>query len=170
MSSIPPKSEGRRRPVSVLALKLWEAAEALDHQLDNPAEMLELLVSAVAKGEQPSEPWQRLHDAAVRHDRVADVAFAYEGVLGDKRIRLMQPEQQAYVHLQAARFLSDTFGDVHGAATAAERALSAFPGSREAFAMLERLLSHDEGAPRLARLSDQRSRIRESTSAHQENV
>src|SRR5687767_14165599 len=104
MSSIPPKTDARRRPVSVLALKLWEAAEGLDHGLDKPSEMLELLVSAVAKGEQPTEPWQRLHDAAVAHDKVADLAFAYETALGDKRIKLMPPEQQAYVQLRAARF------------------------------------------------------------------
>ncbi len=150
MSSLPPKSEGRRRPVSVLALKLWEAAEALDVRLENPAEMLELLISAVAKGEQPSDPWKRLHDAAVKHDKVADLAFAYENSLGDKRIKLMPPEQQAYVHLQAARFFSEVFGDADGAAAAAERALHAVPGHAEAFAMLEQLLSHAEGGARLA--------------------
>ncbi len=150
MSSIPPKAEGRRRPVSVLALKLWEAAEALDVRLDNPGEMLDLLVSAVAKGEQPNDPWQRLHDAAVRHDKVADLAFAYENSLGDKRIKLMPPEQQAYVQLQAAHFFGEVFGDSDGAAAAAERALHAVPGHAEAFAMLERLLSRGDGGARLA--------------------
>ncbi|HEV8247285.1 MAG TPA: tetratricopeptide repeat protein, partial [Polyangiaceae bacterium] len=150
MSSVPPKSEGRRRPVSVLALKLWEAAEALEQRLDNPAEMLDLLVSAVAKGEQPSDAWQRLHEAAVKHDKVADLAFAYEHALGDKRIRLMPPEQQAYVHMQAAHFFADIFGDRDGAATAAERALHVVPGHAEAFALLERLLSDPAGAARLS--------------------
>ena len=74
MSTIPPTAEGRRRPVSVLALKLWEIAEALEQRLDNPAEVLEMLVTAVAKGEQPVDAWQRLHTAAQRHDKLAELA------------------------------------------------------------------------------------------------
>ncbi|HVJ21574.1 MAG TPA: tetratricopeptide repeat protein, partial [Polyangiaceae bacterium] len=136
--------------MSALALKLWEAAEALDQRLDDPAGVLDLLVSAVAKGEQPTEPWQRLHDAAVKYDRVADLAFAYEGTASDKRIKLMPPEQQAYVHLQAATFFNEAFGDREGAAAAAERALVAVPGHSTAFALLERLLTNTDGAPRLA--------------------
>lgn len=150
MSSMPPKMDARRRPGSVLSLKLWEAAEGLAYGLEKPSEMLELLVSAVAKGEQPNEPWQRLHDAAVAHDKVSDLAFAYEAVLGDKRIKLLPPEQQAYVHLRAARFFGEIFGDRDGAAQAAERALAIVPGHAEAFSMLEGLLSHVDGAARLA--------------------
>ena len=66
MTSFPPKTEARRRPVSVLALKLWEMAEALDERLDNPGEVLEILVSSAAKGEQAVETWERLHEAAQR--------------------------------------------------------------------------------------------------------
>ena len=62
----------------------------------------------------------------------------------------MPPEQQAYVHLRAARFFGEVFGDSDGAAAAAERALAVMPGHTEAFSMLEALLSHSEGAPRLA--------------------
>src|SRR5204862_6330418 len=105
----------------------------MEQRLDDPAGVLDLLVSAVAKGEQPTEPWQRLHDAAVKYDRVADLAFAYEGTASDKRIKLMPPEQQAFVHLQAASFFSEAFGDRQGAAAAAERALLAVPGHGTAF-------------------------------------
>jgi len=55
MSSFPPKAEARRRPVSVLALKLWEMAEALEERLDSPIEVLEVLVSSAAKDEQAVE-------------------------------------------------------------------------------------------------------------------
>lgn len=157
MSSIPPKTEsppaeGRRRPVSVLALKLWETAESLEHGLDNPTEILEMLVSALAKGEQPEEVWGRLHEAAQRHDRLADLAFSYEHVVADKRIKLLPPEAQAFVYLQAARFCAHLFGDADGAIRYAERALNAVPGHPEGFALIEGLLSAAGKTTRLAEL------------------
>jgi len=140
MSTIPPTQEGRRRPVSVLALKLWEVAEALEQRLDNPAEVLEMLVTAVAKGEQPVDAWQRLHAAAARHDKVADLAFAYEQTVSEKRVKLLQPEQQAFVYLRAAEFFSEALGDTEGAIAHATRAAAAVPGHPEAFPVLEALL------------------------------
>jgi tetratricopeptide (TPR) repeat protein len=152
-SELPPKSEGpRRRPVSVLALKLWETAETLEQRLDNPTEILEMLVSALAKGEQPGEVWERLHEAARRHDRLADLAFSYEHVVSDKRIKLLPPEQQAFVFLQAAQFCADLFGDSDGAIKYAERATNAVPGHPQAFALLERLLLAGGKTERLAEL------------------
>src|SRR3954470_11459044 len=164
MSTIPPTAEGRRRPVSVLALKLWEIAEALEQRLDNPAEVLEMLVTAVAKGEQPIEAWQRLHAAAARHDKVAELAFAYEQTVSEKRVKLLQPEQQAFVYLRAAEFFSDALGDGEGAIAHATRATQALPGNAEAFALLERLFRHTGEATKLAELYVDAS-ARESDSA-----
>src|SRR5450432_221754 len=152
MSTIPPNTEGRRRPVSVLALKLWEIAEALEQRLDNPAEVLEMLVTAVAKGEQPVDAWQRLHAAAARHDKVAELAFAYEQTVSEKRVKLLQPEQQAFVYLRAAEFFIETLGDVEGAISHASRAAQAVPGHAEAFALLENLLRETGQATKLAEL------------------
>jgi tetratricopeptide (TPR) repeat protein len=158
MSSIPPKSEspqkgeGKRRPVSVLAVKLWETAETLEQRLDDPTEILEMLVSALAKGEEPGDVWERLHEAARRHDRLADLAFSYEHVVADKRIKLLPPEQQAFVFHKAAQFCADYFGDADGAIKYAERATHAIPGHPEAFALLERLLSSEGKAGRLGEL------------------
>lgn len=152
MSSIPPTQEGRRRPVSVLALKLWEVAEALEERLDNPAEVLEMLVTAVAKGEQPVEAWARLHVAAGRHDKVADLAFAYEQTVSEKRIKLLQPEQQAFVYLRAAEFFADALGDTDGAIAHASRAAAAVPGHQEAISLLELLLRRSGDTVKLAEL------------------
>jgi golgin subfamily B member 1 len=152
MSTIPPTAEGRRRPVSVLALKLWEIAEALEQRLDNPAEVLEMLVTAVAKGEQPVDAWQRLHAAAARHDKVAELAFAYEQTVSEKRVKLLQPEQQAFVYLRAAEFFSEALGDVEGAISHASRAAQAVPGHADAFALLERLLRQAGATLKLAEL------------------
>jgi golgin subfamily B member 1 len=152
MSSIPPTAEGRRRPVSVLALKLWEIAEALEQRLDNPAEVLEMLVTAVAKGEQPVDAWQRLHAAAARHEKIAELAFAYEQTLSEKRVKLLQPEQQAFVYLRAAEFFAEALGDAEGAIAHASRAALAVPGHAEAFALLENLLRETGNAIKLAEL------------------
>ena len=152
MSTIPPTQEGRRRPVSVLALKLWEVAEALEQRLDNPAEVLEMLVTAVAKGEQPVDAWQRLHAAAARHDKIAELAFAYEQTVSEKRVKLLQPEQQAFVYLRAAEFFSETLGDSDGAIANATRAASAVPGHPEAFQILEQLLRRTGDSTKLAEL------------------
>ena len=169
MSTLPPIQEGRRRPVSVLALKLWEVAEALEQRLDNPAEVLEMLVTAVAKGEQPDDAWLRLHEAAKVHDKVPDLALAYEQTLSEKRVKLLQPEQQAFVYLRAAEFFSDALGDDAGAILHAERASLAVPGNQEAFALLERLLRHAGEASKLAELYVEAS-TREADPARQANL
>ncbi len=152
MSTIPPTQEGRRRPVSVLALKLWEVAEALEQRLDNPAEVLEMLVTAVAKGEQPIEAWQRLHAAAPRHDKIAELAFAYEQTVSEKRVKLLQPEQQAFVYLRAAEFFSDILGDSDAAIAHATRAAQAVPGNLDAYGLLERLCRAAGESSKLAEL------------------
>src|SRR5690349_21162253 len=107
MTSIPPKSEapkteapkteGKRRAVSVLAVKLYEIAETLEERIDDPGMVLELLVNAIAKGEVPIEAWERLHRAAVRHEKLSDLAMAYEQVATEKRIKLLTGEQQAFI-------------------------------------------------------------------------
>jgi tetratricopeptide (TPR) repeat protein len=151
MSTFPPKAEARRRPVSVLALKLWEMAEALEQSLDDPLEVLEVLVNSAAKGEQAIETWDRLHDAAERFDRTSDLALAYEQVTQDRRIKLLPPEQQAFIFMQATGFFT-RLGDNEGAAGYAERAISAVPGHPEAFAQLEALLNASGKLAKLAQL------------------
>src|SRR5687767_9085617 len=151
MTSIAPKSEGRRRAVSALALKLWEMGEALEERPVKPSDVLDLLVMALGKGEDTAELWDKLHVSANAHGQGTDLAFAYEHMATDKRVKLMQPDHQAHLHLRAAWFLAEALGDREGAALAAQRAVAAVPGHPEAFALLEELLAGPEGAARLAR-------------------
>jgi len=151
MTSIAPKSEGRRRAVSALALKLWEMGEAIEQRPGKPSEVLDLLVMALGKGEDTSELWDKLHVSATAHGQAPDLAFAYEHMAQDKRVKLMQPDHQAHLHLRAAWFLAEGLEDRDGAALAAERAVTAVPGHPEAFALLEELLAGPKGAARLAR-------------------
>jgi len=157
-----PKTEAKRRG-SVLALKLFEIAEALEERLDDPSAVLELLVNAVAKGEQPLEAWERLHQAAVRHDKVSDLAMAYEEVAADKRTKLLTGEQQVFIYLRAARFFQQELADTEGAIAYAERAAAAVPGHGEAFELLEALYGIANKPARLAELYvDASSRAQEA--------
>src|SRR3954469_156478 len=169
MTNVPPKSEapnpkteGKRR-ASVLALKLSEVVEALEERLDDPGMVLELLVNALAKGEPSGEGWDRLHRAAVRHDKISDLAMAYEQVATDKRIKLLTGEQQVFIYLHAADFFQAELGDTDGAIAYAERAAAAVPGHAQAFGLLERLYGIANNPARLAELYvDASSRAQEA--------
>ena len=69
--------------------KLQEAHSALERALGAPYELLDLLVTAVSKGEEPTETWELLHQAAERDGKIQELAFAYESVAADKRVRLL---------------------------------------------------------------------------------
>src|SRR5688500_14179056 len=140
MSSISPKAEARRRPVSVLAIKLWELAQAMEERLDDPGEVLEMLVNSAAKGENAEDTWAGLHRAAQRHGKMQELAHYYEQVTHDKRVKLLAPEQQTYIFLKAAEFFADVHGDQEVAISFAERALATLPEHAPAFARLESLL------------------------------
>src|SRR4051794_31295098 len=158
MTNVPPKSEApapkteAKRRGSALALKLYEVTDELEERLEDPSMVLELLVNAVAKGELPSEAWERLHRAAVRHDKISDLAMAYEQVATDKRIKLLTGEQQVFIYLHAADFFQAELGDIEGAIAYAERAAAAVPGHALAFALLERLYGVANKPARLAEL------------------
>ncbi|RYZ07978.1 MAG: tetratricopeptide repeat protein [Myxococcales bacterium] len=169
MTTVPPKSEvpapktEAKRRASMLALKLSEIAEGLDERLDDPSAVLELLVSALAKGEAPYEAWEKLHRAAVRHAKVSDLAMAYEQAASDKRIKLLTGDQQVFIYLSAAQFFQGELGDTDGAIGYAERAAAAVPGHAEAFAFLERLYAIASKPARLAELyADASSRAQEA--------
>lgn len=148
--SLVSKTEPERRPVSVLAMKLWDIAEGLEQGLDRPGEVLELLISCAAKGEPAEETWDKLHQAALKFDKGSDLAFAYEQVTQEKRIKLLPPEQQAYIFLQAARFFAEVFRDPDGAVAYVERAIGVVPTHAQALALLESLLKSSERLDRLA--------------------
>ena len=150
MSTEPPKPGVRRRPAG--AIRLEELSAQLEVSLDDPESLLEALVTASAKGQDVKAQWNLLHSAAVRHDKVSELAFAYEHVLHEKRIKLLPAEQQAAVNLHAVRFFSEAFGDPDGAITYAERALAIAPTHPDAFAVLEELLTNTGQPLRLAKI------------------
>src|SRR5262249_965092 len=127
------KPGARRRPSSILPTKLDELGQLFEQQFPDAGPVLEHLITAKAKGQDTRQAWNQLHAAAVRHDKISELAFAYEHVLLEKRIKLLAPETQAEVYLHAVRFFSEMFGDEDGAASYAERALAAVPGHPEAF-------------------------------------
>jgi tetratricopeptide (TPR) repeat protein len=148
----PVSKVGGARQSSARSLKVDELAATLAEHLESVDGALDLLVTEMAKGQAHPELWEALHEAAVRDDKVADLAFAYEHLAQDKRVKLLAPALQADLFLHATAFFGDFFGDPDGAVGYAERALGAVPGHPEAFSRLEGLLSASKDQPRLAQL------------------
>lgn len=151
-------SPTRVRGPDAFLQRVEDLGELLDSSLANPQEALDVLVTAVAKGHQPTLVWERLHQAALRDDKSAELAFAYERLTSDRRIKILAAEQRAYLFLRAAAFVGDLFGDIDGATRYAELALAAMPGHPEAFGLLERLLGEAEKTEQLALLYFEASR------------
>lgn len=140
------------RAQGALALKIEELSASLEQELSEPGAVLDVLIGALAKGQPHPELWQKLHGAASRHDRLAELAFAYEGLVQDRRIKLLQPEQQVELFLHAVEFFSEVFGDADGAISYAERALNAVPNHPVVVEKLSGLLEAQGYHLRLARL------------------
>ncbi|MDX2052164.1 MAG: tetratricopeptide repeat protein [Polyangiaceae bacterium] len=151
-------SPTRVRGTDAFLQRVEELGDLLESTLTSPAEALDVLVTAVAKGHQPNEVWERLHQATLREDKAADLALAYERLASDRRIKILAAEQRAYLFLRAAAFVGDMFGDLPGATRYAELALAAIPGHPEAFQLLERLLGEAEKTEELALLYFEASR------------
>ncbi len=139
-----------RRPSP--SLRIEELQEQLDTRLENPDLVLESLVASLARGGSDADQWERLHQAAERDGRQAELAFAYEQVTSDRRVRLLPADAQAQLLEHAALFLADRFGNVDGAITLAERALAAAPQRTGLLARLEQWLTAKGASARLARL------------------
>ena len=112
----------------------------LDERLEGEKLVLEAFLKAAGRAPVDEEAWAKLHQAAVRDGRTAELAFAYESILQDKRLKALPPPSLADFLLHTAAFFGDVFGDDQGAATCLERALAAVPGHPEAFEKLEGIL------------------------------
>lgn len=144
-------TKGSRGPGSRI-LRIEELDEHLDGPLENPQAVLDTLVNAAAKGQLFPALFEKLHAVAVAQDKIADLAFAYESLAQDRRVKLLGAEAQAAVFLQAAHFFADVFGDPDGAASYAERVIAAQPGHAEAVTLLEKLFGDANDSARLAKL------------------
>jgi tetratricopeptide (TPR) repeat protein len=133
-------------------MRLETLEATLDAPLAEPGAVLDVLLAALAKGQHREDLWRRLHDAAARDEKLAELAFAYEHLVSDKRLKVLSAANQAEVYLHAAEFFVEQFSDRDGAIHYAERAVSALPNHAGAFALLERLLLERGDAVRLAKL------------------
>jgi lipopolysaccharide biosynthesis regulator YciM len=134
------------------SLRLDTLASALEQKLDNEAAILELLVSALARGQTTEPHWAELHAAAQRDDRLAELAFAYERLSRDKKLKSLTAPQQASVLAHAGTFFADVFGDADGAEGYLERALSLAPGDVSAFEKYAAILTQKGELRRLGEL------------------
>lgn len=128
-----PKTKGTPLRVDILD-------ELLDRPVEDEAAILEALTAALAKGQPHDALWQKLQDAAMRDDRTMELAFAFEKVLGDRRMKLFPTAAQAGALLHAARYFTDRIGDADGARGHLEKALALQPSNAEAAELLEVVL------------------------------
>ena len=148
MPSIPPNIPSRRPP---RVLTQEELSEQLNVRLDQVDAVLDAMATSLANGERQGDLLSRLHRAAVRDGRLADVAFAYEQITQERRTRTLSQEAQSELFGSMAEFYDELLGDRETALGWAEKALAAAPNSVPNFARLERWLSGSTQAARLAR-------------------
>ena len=138
-----------RRPPAVLQLE--ELNEQLNTRLEQVDAVLETLAMLLAKGEPPGDFFSRLHLAAVRDGRLADLAFAYEQITQERRVRALSAEAQSILYGNAAEFYDELFGDREAALNWAEKALFTVPNSEPNYTRIERWLSGSVYFARMAR-------------------
>lgn len=135
-----------------IPLRVENLPEVLSKKLENESAILEALLVALAKGQPLPEFWQRLHDAALRDDRLSELAFAYERIAQDRRMRIMPAPAQAQVALHAADFFAECFGDLDGAVASLERVLALVPGHPEGYEKLVAICERRKDKERLIQL------------------
>jgi tetratricopeptide (TPR) repeat protein len=121
--------------------------------LENEEEVLDQMMSALSKNLLDPDLWKELHEAAVKHDRASQLAFAYESAAAGRKLKTFLPQIQAEVLYRAATFFADQLGDEVGASTYLEKSLAAFAGHVGAFERLDALLERAHDLKRLAELS-----------------
>ena len=132
--------------------RLDALSSALEQKLENESGVLDLLLAAHARGQSVDALWDRLHDAAQREDRLAELAFAYERFSSERRIKTMAAAAQAKLLQRAGFFFADVFGDAGGAEGYLERALALVPSDTAVFEKLESLLVARHDGLRLSEL------------------
>jgi len=125
---------------------------SFDEKLEGEEEVLDSIVSALSKNALDPSIWDELHDAAVKHDRVSELAFAYESSAQSRKLRTLLPAVQAELFFRAATFFGDVLGDEFGATTYLEKALTVFPGHAGAFERIDAQLTRVGDNKKLAEL------------------
>jgi len=108
--------------------------------LENEGEILDGLLAALARNQIPPGTWSSLHLAAVRDDRLVQLAEAYAAVAQGKRLKASPPPIIAEFLYRAGLFSADAANDAPRSMDYWRRALAAFPGHPAAFGRLESVL------------------------------
>ena len=127
----------RHRPAAGIAAVL----ASLDERLENEVEVLDSFLLALARNQLPREAWEKLYGAARRDDRTAELAFAFEGLASDRKLRTLQAGVVAEFMYQSSIFFGDVMGDDVGAASFLDKAMSALPTHAGAIARYEEKLT-----------------------------
>jgi tetratricopeptide (TPR) repeat protein len=128
---------------------------SFDEPLEGEDQILDHMLVRLSKGALDPDAWDQLHRAAVRDNRVSELAFAYEGAAQGRRVKTLPVAAAAEFYFQAGNFFADSLGDDLGARSHLERALSVQPGHRPAFDRLFALLEGIGDHLRLAELCTQ---------------
>src|SRR5580692_753372 len=154
------------------------AAFLFETRIENEESLIDAMLASMARSALSADAWERLHGAALRDDRLSEVAFAFEATSQGKRLRASQPGVAAEFLFQAGRFIADVFGDAAGAVAYLERALALAPTHAPAFVGLETLLQKTQQPKRLAELyatmaqhkprADQIALLRRAAALHEE--
>ncbi|HEY8076262.1 MAG TPA: tetratricopeptide repeat protein, partial [Labilithrix sp.] len=125
---------------------------SFENKLENEEDILDAIVNAQAKNTLDPSTWDELHKAAVRDDRVSELAFAYESIAAGRKLKTQLPAVQAELFFRAAVFFGDVLGDEFGSGTYLEKALGAFPGHSGAFDRFDAQLTRTDDNKKLAEL------------------
>jgi len=112
------------------------AVPTFEDAIYNEDEILDAVISALGRDQLPSDTWVKLHAAAARDQRTAELAFAYEGASQGKLLRTLVPQAMSEFLFHAAEYFAEVMGDEAGSASYLERALDVFPGHEAAFLRL----------------------------------
>lgn len=122
------------------ALSVEKLGSILEATLEDELLVLSSMIQAMSKGELPADLWEKLHEAALRDDRLVELAAAYEEACQPRMIRRMTGAQQSELLLHAAEFQHRALEDTEGAEAYLERAVGLDPSNKPAFDLLENLL------------------------------
>jgi tetratricopeptide (TPR) repeat protein len=127
-------------------MRIEQLSEVLSEPLGELEPILDVLVTAAARGQAHPELWNQLQEAAVRDRRASDLATAYQRLVGDRRMRSLPAELQVELYLKAARLLGTLLGETDVAVDVVLKSLGAHPGNDASLALLDQLLT-EAGQP-----------------------
>jgi len=127
-------------------------AFTFESKLEKEDEILEGLLTSLARSQLPPDAWTQLHLAAVRDERLSELAFSYEAVSQGKRLKTLGPSIISEFLYRASTFFSDAFGDELGAVSYLERALSVLPTHAPSFERLDAIFTKNRNDKALAEL------------------